>query len=115
MWDSDTETDQGPLEVVQDSERGRLKTDILALVKPYRQDPRAKPPFTAGEMIIMACICGSRASKLKGQIHIWILKTFPCYARRALDRFVDSQMGDVDDQIDMPDEAIPGFRAAFNE
>lgn len=76
-----------------DTPRDRLKQDILALIAPYRDDKTTCPPFTAGELIVMAGICGAERAKSGPEIKMWILDAFAFFSRKALSSVVRAELG----------------------
>lgn len=93
----------------------RLSVEISQLIDKYRilDD---EPPFSAAEMVAMACvcICTEQPSANKSEILQWILMNFKYYNALAVQHYVITQCSDEDNEIPNPTAVIQDFREAFN-
>jgi hypothetical protein len=91
-----------------------LKQEVLLLIQPYSIGSE-EPPYTAGEMIIMALICSDNAPLSKIDALAWILKTFRYYSDLFIANWAEripSQdwYASEDEEIGYP---VGGFAEAF--
>lgn len=63
--------------------RSRVAGEILALTANH-QDPEEEPPFSAGELVIMACMTGEHGCLDPSDIARQIIRLFPYYQSKAI-------------------------------
>ncbi len=96
----------------------RVKQEIEELVAPYRNNKRAKPPFTAAELIVMAVLCRPQRSVDRVLAFDWIIRTFGYYKEEALstyNTYVGYEEPRSEEGVDPIEVAVPGFHRAFHE
>lgn len=111
-WNSTTSWDR-----TESAERDRLKRDLVRLIRPYK-DAKERPPFTAGELIIIAGVILDNATSLtKSALLGWILMNFTYYNAKAISEYIVGQSLTADDHLDvlpLP-EVVPGLHNARNQ
>ncbi|EME48915.1 hypothetical protein DOTSEDRAFT_30272 [Dothistroma septosporum NZE10] len=90
----------------------QLRKEILALAHPHRAATKL-PPFSAGELIVMALVCKDSEDLQAPDILRWIVKHFKHYGNRALEEYTRR----IDGGNRWREEVrvvVPGFNAALD-
>ncbi|KAK3674948.1 hypothetical protein LTR78_005292 [Recurvomyces mirabilis] len=74
-----------------------LKAEIQDLIEDYNSDPTEAPRFSTEELITIAGVCNDAEWLQDKQTHRAVLATFPYYANRALDAYVNNAVHPYND------------------
>lgn len=88
-------------------ERNTLRADIENLIKPWRTR-NAKPPFSTGELTVMAILISNQPCLTTEDILLMIVKTFPFYRTKALKEYVVAASCDGG-RCNTPETVVHGF------
>ncbi|SMR52597.1 unnamed protein product [Zymoseptoria tritici ST99CH_1A5] len=96
------------------AEHETLKEELYVLIRPYATTFR-QPPFTAGELIIIAMVLGDHRPRSQGDLLSWIMNTFRFFSNELITKWADDHLSDrrlfyTCNEIKDP---VPGFAKAF--
>lgn len=97
------------------ADREAVRQEIFELIAPYKRSG-GEPPFTAEELLVMACLCSLPRSIDKPHIILWLLVNFKYFQDKAFLYFAFAQTGQLlceSEDVEPPDEVVEGFRYAF--
>lgn len=96
------------------SHRGVVK-EIHQLIAPYKNTTE-EPPFTAEELVVMACMCLGPYEVNHEEIVQWILRQFGCFQDRAMTFVAKAQAGANRyefTQVNWKEDIVEGFCEVF--
>ncbi|KJX99710.1 hypothetical protein TI39_contig353g00025 [Zymoseptoria brevis] len=96
------------------AEHENLKRELYVLISPYASGFQ-QPPFTAGELIIIAMVLGDHRPRNQGDLLSWLMNTFRFFSNQLVTKWADDYLSDrrlcyAFHEINDP---VPGFAKAF--
>ena len=99
---------------IKDIERESVRLEVEDLMAPWAKC-LDEPPFTAAELIVIACLSSTGPCLTKSEILSKLIHAFPYYLHLAVDEYVFGQVeiGVNDDAVHLS-AVIEGFEEAFD-
>lgn len=89
--DEENVLEENDVDALLQAQSNRVKQEVMALIAPHMESTD-KPPFSAGEMVVMACLCLGPDTVSSLETVQWVLEHFKHFQRKAIEYYAKVQV-----------------------